>query len=72
MQTTQNSSRLLRSYNNKNYNLFDCKVEKFVSSEILKKNIIDEYNQAVSEVWLDDPIRNVRLLKIQKTATSTV
>ena len=53
------------SYIKKYYNLFDRKVEKFVSSGILEKNIIDEYNQAVPEVWLDDPFRNAHLREIE-------
>ena len=60
------------SYIKKYYNLFDRKVEKFVSSDILDKNIRDEYNQAVSEVRLDDPFRNARLREIENTKNSTL
>ena len=60
------------SYIKKYYNLFDRKVEKFVSSDIFEKNIIDEYNQAVSKVWLDDPFRNARLREIENTKNTNL
>ena len=60
------------SYIKKYYNLFDHKVEKFVSSNILEKNIIDEYNQAVSEVRLDDPFKNAHLREIENTRNTNL
>ena len=60
------------SYIKKYYNLFDRKVEKFVSSVIFGKNIIDEYNQVVFEVRLDDPFRNARLRETENTKNTNL
>ena len=43
-----------------------------MNSDILEKNIIDEYNQVVSEVQLDDPFRDARLREIENTKNSNL
>ena len=46
------------TYIKKYYNLFDTKIENFVSSEILEENIKQEFDQ---EIALDDPFKNARI-----------
>ena len=46
------------TYIKKYYNLFDTKIEKFVSSEILEKNIHQEFEKKIALIKHDDPFKN--------------
>ena len=53
------------SFIKKYYNFFDTKVQKFVRSESLEKQIKSEYEQRVAEVRDDDAFKNARLREIE-------
>ena len=47
------------------YNLFDKRVDKFVKSEILERQIQTEYEQAIAEVREDNPFKRARIREIK-------
>ena len=49
----------------KYYNLFDTKIEKFVSSEILEENINQEFDQEIALIKHDDPFKNARIKDLE-------
>ena len=53
------------TYIKKYYNLFDTKIEKFVSSEILEKNIHQEFQQKTALIKHDDPFKNARIKELE-------
>ena len=53
------------TYIKKYYNLFDTKIEKFVSSEILEKNINQEFEQDIALIKHDDPFKNARIKELE-------
>ena len=53
------------TYIKKYHNLFDPKIEKFVSSKILEDHIEKEYNDEVFKIKDDDPFKNLRLSQLQ-------
>ena len=53
------------TYIEKNYNLFDSSVSKFVNSYILEEQINQEFEQKLSTVKLDDPFRVVKIKSLE-------
>ena len=53
------------TYIKKYYNLFDTKIEKFVSSEILEKNIHQEFEQKIALIKHDDPFKNAPIKELE-------
>ena len=54
------------------YNLFDNKISGFVNSEILEKNINQEFDQKIALIKDDDPFKNARIVELQnEKETST-
>ena len=53
------------TYIKKYYNLLDTKIEKFVSSEILEKNIHQEFEQKIALIKHDDPFKNARIKELE-------
>ena len=49
----------------KKYNLFDNNVSKFVNSDILEKQINQEFEQNLSTIKFDDPFRAVKIKKFR-------
>ena len=54
------------TYIKKYHNVFDPKIEKFVSSEMLKDYFENKYNQALFEIKDDDPYKNLRMSNLEK------
>ena len=53
------------TYIKRYHNLFDPKVEKFVSSKILEYHIEEEYNQNIAKIKENDPFKNLRMTELQ-------
>ena len=53
------------TYIKKYHDLFDPKVEKFVSSKILEDHIEQEYNQNLFKIKQDDPFKNLRMTELE-------
>ena len=55
------------SYIKRYYNLFDKRVDKFVKSDILERQIQAGYEQSLAEIREDDPYKNARIRDIENT-----
>ena len=53
------------TYIKKYYNLFDSKINNFVNSEILEKNINQEFGQEIALVKDNDPFKNARIVELE-------
>ena len=53
------------TYIKKYYNLFDSKVNNFVNSEILEKNINQEFEQEIALIKNDNPFKNARIAELE-------
>ena len=53
------------TYIKKYYNLFDNNVSKFVNSDILEKQINQEFEQNLSTIKFDDPFRAVKIKSLE-------
>ena len=53
------------TYIKRYHNLFDPKVQKFISSKILEDHIEEEYNQNVANIKENDPFKNLRMTELQ-------
>ena len=53
------------TYIKKYYNLFDSKINNFVNSEILEKNINQEFEQEIALVKDNDPFKNARIVELE-------
>ena len=53
------------TYIKKYYNLFDNKISGFVNSEILEKNINQEFDQKIALIKDDDPFKNARIVELE-------
>ena len=53
------------TYIKKYHNLFDPKINKFVSSKILEDHIEKEYTDELFKIKDDDPFKNLRLTQLQ-------
>ena len=49
----------------KRYNLFDNKTSGFVNTEILEKNINQEFHQKIALIKDDDPFKNARIAELE-------
>ena len=54
------------TYIKKYYNLFDSKVNNFVNSEILEKNINQEFEQEIALIKNDNHFKNARIAELEK------
>ena len=52
------------SYIKRYYNLFDSKVSNFINSDILEKQIEQNFQQQIANVKYDDPFRSVQITSI--------
>ena len=53
------------TYIKKHYNFFDSIINNFVNSEILEKNIIQEFEQEIALVKDNDPFKNARIVELE-------
>ena len=53
------------TYIKKYYNLFDSKIENFVNSKILERNINQEFEQEIALIKHDDPFKNARIAELE-------
>ena len=53
------------TYIKKYYNLFDSKVNNFVNSEILEKNINQEFEHEIALIKNDDPFKNALIAELE-------
>ena len=53
------------TYIKKYYNLFDSKIENFVNSEILERNINQEFELEIALIKHDDPFKNARIAELE-------
>ena len=53
------------TYIKKYHNLFDNKISSFVSSEILEKNINQEFEQEIVLIRDNDPYKNARITQLE-------
>ena len=60
------------SYIKRYYNLFDKRVDKFIKSEILEKQIEMEYDQSIAQICEDDSFMNARIKEMQNTRDSNL
>ena len=60
------------SYIKRYYNLFGKRVDKFVKSEVLEKQIEMEYEQSIAEIREDDPFMSARIKEIENTRDSNL
>ena len=58
------------TYIKRYHNLFDPKVEKFVSSKILEDHIEEEYNQNIAKIKENDPFKSLRMTELQNQKLS--
>ena len=47
------------------YNLFDSKIENFVNSEILERNINQEFELEIALIKHDDPFKNAHIAELE-------
>ena len=60
----ENLSKLINA-KGKKQNLFDNNVSKFVNSDILEKQINQEFEQNLSTIKFDDPFRAVKIQSLE-------
>ena len=53
------------TYIKKYHNLFDTKIEQFVSSEILEQKINQDFDQEIALIKHDDPFKNARIKELE-------
>ena len=53
------------TYIKKYYNLFDSKIENFVNSEILERNINQEFEQEIALIKQGDPFKNAHIAELE-------
>ena len=53
------------TYIKRYHNLFDPKIEKFVSSKILEDHIEEEYNQNIAMIKENDPFKHLRMTELE-------
>ena len=53
------------TYIKKYYNLFDSKIENFVNSEILERNINQEFEQEIALIKHGDPFKNAHIAELE-------
>ena len=60
------------TYIKKYYNLFDNKISCFVNSEILEKNINQEFDQKIALIKDDDPFKNARIVELENEKETSI
>ena len=60
------------TYIKKYYNLFDNKISGFVNSEILEKNINQEFDQKIALIKDDDPFKNARIAELENEKETSI
>ena len=60
------------TYIKKYYNLFDNKISGFVNSEILEKNINQEFDQKIALIKGDDPFKNARIAELENEKETSI
>ena len=58
------------TYIKRYHNLFDPKIEKFVSSKILEDHIEEEYNQNIAMIKENDPFKHLRVTELENQKLS--
>ena len=53
------------TYIKKYYNLFDSKIENFVNSKILERNINQEFEQEIALIKQGDPFKNAHIAELE-------
>ena len=53
------------TYIKKYHNLFDNKISSFVNSEILEKNINQEFEQEIALIKDNDPFKNTHIVELE-------
>ena len=56
----------------KYYNLFDNKISGFVNSEILEKNISQEFDQKIALIKDDDAFKNARIAELENEKETSI
>ena len=59
-------------YIKKYYNLFENKISGFVNSEILEKNINQEFDQKIALIKDDDPFKNSRIAELENEKETSI
>ena len=60
------------TYIKKYHNLFDNKISSFVSSEILEKNINQEFEQEIALIKDNDPFKNARIRELENKKQTNI
>ena len=60
------------TYIKKYHNLFDNKISGFVNSEILEKNINQEFDQKIALIKDDDPFKNARIAELENEKEASI
>ena len=60
------------TYIRKYYDLFDNKISGFVNSEILEKNIIQEFDQKVALIKNDDSFKSARIAELENEKETSI
>ena len=60
------------TYIKKYYNLFDNKITGFVNSEILEKNINQEFDQKIALIKDDNPFKNARIVELENEKETSI
>ena len=59
-------------YIKKYYDLFDNKVSGFLNSEILEKNINQEFDQKIALIKDNDPFKNARIAELENEKVTSI
>ena len=59
-------------YIKKYYNLFDNKISGFLNSEILEKNINQEFDQKIALIKDDDPFKNACIVELENEKETSI
>ena len=60
------------TYIKKYYDLFDNKISGFVNSEILEKNINQEFDQKIALIKNYDPFKNARIAELENEKETSI
>ena len=63
-----NELRYIKKY----YNLFDNKISGFVNTEILEKNINQEFDQKIALIKDDNPFKNTRFVELENEKETSI
>ena len=60
------------TYIKKYYNLFDNKISGLANSEILEKNINQEFDQKIALIKDNDPFKNARIVELENEKETSI